>query len=133
MTQAQLPSGIQSETIGDMQPGDEGWTVPWAMYADSQSRLWLNGSYTLSVLSRGTVQMHVWRSDQDGLWRVDTRRCKHEWSHGDPCYTGRYQPVPVAEITCCPNARASDLIAQAERERDEALALLRRAREEGKL
>ena len=96
---AQLPSAQQEATIEDMQPGDSGWTVPWAMYADASSNLWLNGSYTLKTRPGGTVQMSVWRDDE-GCWRIDASGCHdHKWSRGSSTYVGSFQPIAVTEAT----------------------------------
>ena len=96
---AKLPSYLQEDTIEDMSPGDGGWTVPWAMYADKHGDLWLNGNYTLNSRSDGTVQMYVARSEADGLYRVNVRQCgEYRWSRGDGCYLGSFRPVPVAAL-----------------------------------
>lgn len=45
--------------ITDMKSGDTGWTVPWAMFADNDGRLWLRDNYTVRAQPGGTVQMMV--------------------------------------------------------------------------
>jgi len=65
-------------SIASMDEGQSGWTVPWAMFHDSQRKFWLNGAYTLNDSPGGTVQMHV-RRDPDG-WHVDCTSCRnHRW------------------------------------------------------
>ena len=45
--------------IKNMQDGMEAYTVPWAMYAERDGKLWLNGNYTIHTSPGGTVQMKV--------------------------------------------------------------------------
>lgn len=96
--QARLPASKQEEVIADMQPGDSGWTMPWAMYADNDNALWLNGSYTIHAQPGGTVEMRVWRDAGDGYWRVDASRCdRHRWGRGGGCFMGDFKPIPIAD------------------------------------
>lgn len=97
-SQATLPTDRTTGTIEAMDYGESGWTVPWAMYADKNRRLWLNGSYTLNSTPGGTVQLMIVR-DTDGRWLVDASRCKNEtWKPGTPCYMGEYAPIAVATV-----------------------------------
>ena len=99
-TQAKLPRGMADEdvSIAVMGVGHTGWTVPWAMYADANRGLWLNGNYTIHKGPMGTVSMRVWR-DEEG-WHVDASRCGHDrhWST-NPAYVGGSLPIRVATFT----------------------------------
>lgn len=97
--QARLPAARREPEIQDMQPGDSGWTVPWAMWADAEHLLWLHGGYTIHSSPGGTVQMRVWRDERDGYWRVDCSACRsHKWSGGGGVYAGQVVPIAVAEV-----------------------------------
>lgn len=87
----------QQTEIGDMQPGDSGWTTPWAMEPDAGNRLWLNAKYTIEEQPGGTVAMLVTRSAEDGRYRVDVSKCSYKWMRGRPG-TVRTHTIPVAEV-----------------------------------
>jgi hypothetical protein len=87
--QAELPSGMSDAevSIAAMEIGETRWTVPWAMSADRERRLWLRGDYTADQTPGGpgkTTNMRVWR-DVDG-WHVDASRCRSDerWSTSGP-------------------------------------------------
>ena len=94
--QATLPRSREEATIGSMVAGDSGFAVPWAMYADSDGRLWLNGKYPIRGTYGGTSQMKV-KCDPDG-YKVDAS-CSdgHAWTRGDCVYAGGNHPLPVAK------------------------------------
>lgn len=86
-------------TIEKMDYGDSGWTVPWAMYADTQRRMWLHGSYDIHPATGGTVQMRVSRT-AEGLWVVDASECSDsKWEpRKNPGYAGEFNPIAVADV-----------------------------------
>ena len=93
---AQLPNDLRERTLQDMKPGEAAWTVPWAMFVESDSRLWLNGNYTALTEAMGTAQMHIKR--EEGGYVVSLRRCPNErWSMG-ACFVGDFEPLPVIRI-----------------------------------
>lgn len=100
MTHATLPEemGTASRSIAAMDVGDIGWTVPWAMFADDERRLWLNGRYALHAQPGGTAVMAVWRGE-DG-WHVDASRCDPDqrWGTGNH-FVGGANGVAVATFT----------------------------------
>ncbi len=79
MTQAQLPDHLEEVTIRDMLEGESGYTAPWAMWADANGRLWLNGSYPFrkeAGEAGKTAQMKITRINKS--FEVDISRCKNE-------------------------------------------------------
>ncbi len=81
-------------SIASMDIGEQGWTVPWAMYYDDNRQLWLNGAYTLSRAPGGTTQMVV-RRDENG-WHVDAGQVRADYSWGGGGYVGRFPSIAVA-------------------------------------
>jgi hypothetical protein len=61
---AELPKSIETVTLADMPVGMTAYTVPWAMYADQDRKLWLDPNFTFERKSGGTVQMRVTRLDE---------------------------------------------------------------------
>ena len=58
---AQLPANLETATIAGMRDGDTAYTLPWAMWADSSRRLWLNPTYPAGKKPVGTAQMRIRR------------------------------------------------------------------------
>ena len=89
----------QHEQIGlkDLLNKEVVYTVPWAMYADSNGELWLNGDYTFGLSSRGTSTMKVTKKDSQYI--CDISKCKdHKWNCGTPGYVGNFTPLPVSKL-----------------------------------
>lgn len=87
-TQAILPEGCEEYTISSMSTGEKGYTVPWAMWVDSERKCWLHPHYTISGHPGGTVQMKVQkRSDGYHVWLVDGER--YSISRNGPSYVGQ--------------------------------------------
>ncbi|WP_280319958.1 hypothetical protein [Nocardia wallacei] len=63
---AKLPAEHRRPTIGDMEVGDAGWAVPWALFVDGEDRLWLKPVHTLEPEPWGTATMRV-ECQEDGL------------------------------------------------------------------
>ncbi len=76
MTQAQLPNHLEEIAIRDMLEGESGYAYPWAMWADVNGRLWLNGDYPFCKEADKTAQMKITRIDKS--FEVDISRCKNE-------------------------------------------------------
>lgn len=96
---AKLPKSAETVTLADMKVGTSGYTVPWAMYADQERKLWLDPHFTFQEQPGGTVQMHVARTDEG--FRV--------WYVGGETYrvgAGRSAPdedgLPVARLIGAP-------------------------------
>ncbi len=45
--QSVLPEAYEESTIMGMLPGDVGYTMDWAMWADADRVLWINGRYPI--------------------------------------------------------------------------------------
>ncbi|MFH1635787.1 MAG: hypothetical protein ABIG63_17485 [Chloroflexota bacterium] len=91
-----LPEDRYEKTIKEMPPGTMGWTVPWAMYADEDGELWVNGNYPLFPDSGGTVTMLVGRTPMGVV--VNICKCDTKWSRSIPCYAGDFTPLRVEEV-----------------------------------
>lgn len=90
---ATLPDNAAVEThLRDMQVGDTGFTVPWAMSVDRDRKCWLRASYPIDPQPGGTVQMRVTRT-QDGYhaWLVD------DYAY-DPDELPAFEFLPVVEL-----------------------------------
>jgi hypothetical protein len=69
--QARLPAVLRETTIATMKPGRTYYTVPWAMRADTDGRLWLYPGHMADVRRCGTVEMRVeLREDGYHVWPV---------------------------------------------------------------
>lgn len=64
MANAMLPESAESRTIAGMLVGETAYTVPWAMWVDSDRRLWLNPRYDRHTRRGGTVQMRIRRTSR---------------------------------------------------------------------
>lgn len=63
MSQSTLPESLESFTIAKMLPGDTAYTLPWAMWADENRALWINGNYPIRERPGGTVQLFIKRTE----------------------------------------------------------------------
>ncbi len=91
---ARLPETLEEQTIDKMLPGDKGYTVPWAMYAEPNRDLFLNGKYSVQSQPGGTVQMHIERTETGVI--VDQKTIgKQKYSLGGVHYVGGSIPLPV--------------------------------------
>jgi hypothetical protein len=94
--QATLPPALYERQIIGMEVGDEGYTVPWAMWADSEGKLWLNLEYSVHKAPHGTVQMLV-RKLRFGF-EVNTRQViGYLWNLGERS-TWNCNRGPVLEL-----------------------------------
>jgi len=97
MKNATLPKDIEELEIKDIPDGIHFYTVPWAMYADENGELWLNGNYNADKEKYGTVKMDVIRLF--GSYIVNITHCKdYKWNKENPCYAGEYTPIPVSKL-----------------------------------
>ncbi len=93
-----LPPELTETTIDNMQIGEQDWTVPWAMFADTTGHLWLNGHYPIDNEPRGeTVCMHI-RRQFDGFVVDVTAATTYRWTPGEPYYVGGYSKLPVVDM-----------------------------------
>lgn len=85
-------------SIGGMVTGGIGYTMPWAMWADSEHKLWLHPDYPVYGAPGGTVQMRV--ELRDGGYHVWPPEGEVYAPQSEPGYVSprdtRY--LPVAEV-----------------------------------
>jgi hypothetical protein len=67
-----LPEEFERETIERMLPGDEGFTEPWAMYAETDRTLWINGRYLVRPQPAGTAHLKIKRTSKGVIVYKDT-------------------------------------------------------------
>ncbi len=91
---SRLPEAYEANSIKLMSPGEVWWVVPWAMYADEDRILWINGSYTINTRPGGTVQLRIQRT-RDGVNVIEESIKEHRYSPGKPCFVGEFTPLPV--------------------------------------
>lgn len=95
---ALLPEHLAEISLQDLILGETGWIVPWAMYAEKDGTLWLNGNYTFQEKQAGTASMLVERVE--GGYSVDLHQCQDErFSLDGPCFMGDFTPLAVVEVT----------------------------------
>lgn len=58
-----LPKRYLESTIERMKPDEYGYTVPWAMWVNSDGEMLINGKYTVHSSTGGTVQMQIIRTE----------------------------------------------------------------------
>lgn len=81
-------------TLGNMSVGDERYTLPWAMWVDSNAKGWLDSSYPAEANPHGTFQMLVTRTGE-GYIVYPPRHEAHKPSNRSPnCATW----LPVVRI-----------------------------------
>jgi hypothetical protein len=100
MFQDYLSEDMEEDTIGVMSDGDTGYCVPWAVFADSNRKLWINKTYTVHGFSGGTVQLRIRRiGDRYFIDNHSIKKCHHKWTPGDPHYVGQiesdFAPVSI--------------------------------------
>ena len=92
-----LPEYKETITIKDMILGEEGFVVPWAMFANPDRTLWLNGNYTFGREPGGTVQMLV--KKVTGGYEIDVSLCPDKtWLPVGANYVGRFDELPVVDF-----------------------------------
>lgn len=96
--QATLPKSLIEPTLLDMGGGQSTWTLPWAMYADDDGKLWLNGDYPQSTRG-GTAQMKV-RKTMSGDYVCDITHCRNKSYSlgGGKGFFTEFTPIPVAKL-----------------------------------
>jgi hypothetical protein len=97
---ARLPEHRETATLDMLGVGEQCYTVPWAMWADEERRLWLHPHYSAYGQPGGTARMLVTRT-ADG-YEVDIRSVhNHTWLPGPNMYAGAgSEPawIPVCKV-----------------------------------
>ncbi|MFZ2663838.1 MAG: hypothetical protein WAX66_00530 [Patescibacteria group bacterium] len=93
-----LPSSMKEPTISGLAVGQVAFTLPWAMFADTNERLMIVESYPAEERPGGTVQMRIVKSNGNIL--VDRGSIQNEkYTPCVPCYAGvssdQYVPVTL--------------------------------------
>ncbi len=74
-----MPQQQIERKIEEMEPGESGWTVPWALAVDPNRECWLDVHMPVMQQQGGTVAMQI-ALQEDG-WHVDITQCRsHIWS-----------------------------------------------------
>lgn len=103
-----LPDHMEEDTIKRMNVGDWGYTTPWAMYAERDRTMWINGNYTIDKSPGGTVQMLI-RRMSDGV-EVDLSTIRGEqYSPGGAGFLGAFTPLPVTLVDSIDTKKKSTL------------------------
>lgn len=88
--------GRTERIIGEMQPGEDGWIVPWAIsHGRGKWRgYWLNGGYSVDDQPSGTVKVHIQRDEEGYTVTFDKKTWYDEWKNpsGGPA-AWAYLPV----------------------------------------
>jgi hypothetical protein len=92
---AKLPASLYERNIGEMATHEEGWCLPWAMYAESDGSLWLNGLKTVWADPQGSMCIHICR-EREGFV-VDVSHTDYKWPR-ETTYLDGNNPLPVIEI-----------------------------------
>lgn len=97
---ATLPKALRADEIKkrieDMEEGEEGSTMPYAMAADSDDRLWLDPGALVTINKPGNFV--VKRTSRGYEVVVNTDVC-YRWEHGEiENRPGNRRNIPVAKI-----------------------------------
>jgi hypothetical protein len=93
-------SGNYDGLIRDMTEGQMGYTPPWAMWADEDGLLWLNGNYPCVPEPSGTSEMRVIKQN-DGTCIVDIINCRGERWSKECNYFTEANMIPVSKLLGC--------------------------------
>lgn len=113
--QAKLPEELRQQLLTDLKEGQSAWTVPWAMTAGADGKLWIDTKFSIHERTRGTAAMKVTRTG-DG-YTCDISRCKDRfWSKSDTIYVGGDNKSPVVQLVDYPNGGAQATLPEALRQ-----------------
>lgn len=93
---ARLQKNRMEREIREMEDGETGFTVPWAMSVLGDGSAFLNERYTIHKSPGGTVDMFVMR--KDGRYIVDIGKSRHQWSRSSYSPGSSWFAIPVSEI-----------------------------------
>jgi hypothetical protein len=93
--QSILPETYEENLIEGMLPGDTGYTVPWAMWADKNRKLWINRKYTIHDTPGGTVALKI-KMLRGGIVQVYSYSIgKHKYTPGESSWDHTGVGLPV--------------------------------------
>lgn len=91
---SKLPGAMRERQIKDMAFGESGFAVPWAMYADEDGDLFINGGYTVDEQSGGTCRMLITM----GIGKILVKQytiSDEKYTPGQPNYFGDFTSIPA--------------------------------------
>jgi hypothetical protein len=97
---ATLPKALLAQEIKkrieDMEEGEEGSTMPYAMAADGEDHLWLDPGALVTLNHQGDFSV---QKTEDG-YVVTVHHCPYRWERGEVDNTGNWDryKIPVAKI-----------------------------------
>ncbi|MFE4666181.1 caspase domain-containing protein [Streptomyces sp. NPDC056716] len=92
---ALLPEDMQPTTLSGMAEGTVAYTLPWAMWADENRRLWLHPDYPADEEPGGTVEMKILRVPGGfHVWPPPD----HHYQPGPPAFVGAHGKLPVLKL-----------------------------------
>lgn len=89
-----LPETYEEDTIERMLPRETGYTLPWAMWADSNRVLWINGNYPIYKEPFGTSHMLIQRTPTGVIVYQATIK-DHKYNAGDSQWNNSPHKLPV--------------------------------------
>ena len=92
-----LPESYEEDTIANMLPGEKGYTVPWAMWADDSRVLWIHGGYSVVKKPHGTAHMKIQRTEL-GVIVFQATIGDHRYQPGGSSFVGSVMALPVEEL-----------------------------------
>jgi hypothetical protein len=100
---ALIPSNHQPEprkenlpiSIATMRVGQTGWTVPTAMYADNEGKVWLKKDHEVSPSAKDKNEETLFVVRSISGYTVDVSKCTHKWTRKKVSDT---DDVPVSQI-----------------------------------
>lgn len=88
---------FKAKTIADLQVGEVAYIVTWAIFADKDGNVYLDGSYTVDSNPEGTVKIKVGRS-YSGYWAELFRSYSDHPIHSREKEIERVKVVPKKSI-----------------------------------
>lgn len=113
--QATLPAEKRQQLLTDLKEGQSAWTVPWAMVAGADGKLWVDTKYSIHEGEGGTVAMKVTRTGNG--YTCDITRCRDRlWSKSDTVYVAGDNKAPVVRLLNYPNGGSQASLPEALRQ-----------------
>ena len=86
--QAKLPADKKKKTIGDMEVGESGYSVPWAIKINKNMVAWLDADYTIRNQKSGAADTKITKEAEGYAVEVPTSE--------------RFTPQVLAELNLVP-------------------------------
>ena len=97
MEQSQLPDELVEVTIADLIEGEVVYTVPWALFADGDGNLWINGNFSFDHEPHGTLHMMI---EKRGKFIAVVKKTigDYRFSKSEPSFVGGANWMPVVLV-----------------------------------